>query len=131
MLHSRAALASRVTEEEKFAGAAFNTEGGAGFALPFRLALQNTVPLDRLYFTELTCIHWQGARIEKHLLTFTVFNTVGLKKRVHVSSAIPCFMGHFIVFPDSNRLMLLCLLAWSTFITRLLRVLSLCGSLRC
>lgn len=47
------------------------------------------------------------------------------KQRVHMRGrAIPCFMEHFIAFPDGNRLMLLCLLAWSTFITRLLRVLS-------
>lgn len=39
MLHSGAAPASRVTKEEKFAGAAFNTEGGAGFSLPFGLVL--------------------------------------------------------------------------------------------
>jgi len=30
-------------------------------------------------------------------------------------------MEHFIALPDGNRLMLLCLLAWSTFITRLLK----------
>lgn len=130
MLHSRAAPASRVTEEEKFAGAAFNTEGGAGFALPFRLLLQNPIPLDHLYFIPSTCIHWKDAGIEKRLLTSTVTNIVGLKKRMQIrSSAIPCFMEHFIAFPGGNRLMLLCLLAWSTFITRLLRVLSLCGSL--
>lgn len=105
MLHSRAALASRVTEEEKNAGAACNTEGGAGFALPFRLVLQNPVPLDHLHFIPLTCIHWKGARIETCLLTSTVTNTVGLKKRVHIrSSAIPCFMEHFIVFPDGKQI---------------------------
>lgn len=64
MLQSGAALASRVTEEEKFAGVAFNTEGGAGFALPFRLVLQTPVPLDRLYFMQSTRNHWQGARTE-------------------------------------------------------------------
>lgn len=32
-------FASRVTEEEKLAGAAFSIEGGAAFTLPLRLVL--------------------------------------------------------------------------------------------
>lgn len=127
MLHSRAAPASRVTREENFAGAAFNTESGAGFSLPFGLVLWNPISLDHLYFTLLTCIRWQCARTEKCLLALCY--KYRLKKRVHIrSTAIPCFMEHFIAFPSGNRLMLLCLLAWSIFTIGLLRALFLGGS---
>lgn len=47
------------------------------------LALQNPTPLDCLYFTRLTCIHWQGARIERQLITYTATNIEGLENSAH------------------------------------------------
>lgn len=100
----------------------------SGFAPPFRLLLPNPqfFPGRRRFIP----IYLQGARREKRLQTFPVTNSETEPEHAQKEWSIPCFMEHFIVFPDGNRLMLLCLLAWSAFIMRPLRVLSLCGSWR-
>jgi len=78
MLHSRAALASGVTEEQKIAGAACNTEGRAAFALLFRTVLQNSVPFTVFHSDDLYPL--ERCKNRECLLALTVTNT-GLKKR--------------------------------------------------